>query len=97
MAVTMYCYEALILFNGKENDYIKSVSSEIALLGTYGFNPYDNQKKYTLKSIPDMQFTALRLLSFEYVGFKRVFPELDTQLDFENEYNRALLMLKKNE
>jgi tetratricopeptide (TPR) repeat protein len=95
MAVTMYCLEALILFQGKENDFIQQVSSEIALLGTYGFNPYDNQKKYTLKSIPDKQFTALELLSFEYVGFKKVFPELDTQLDFENEYERAKQMHKK--
>ena len=95
MAVTMYCLDALKIFDKKELDYIKEVSLEIALLGTYGLDPYNKEKKYSLKSIPDKQFTALHLLSIEYVGFQMVDPTLDANLDFQNEYENAKKLFNK--
>ena len=89
MAVTMYCLDALKTFEGKEKNFVQEVTLEIALLGTFGLYPGDTEKKYSLKSIPDKQFTALHLLSFEYVGFQMTEPSLDTQLDFKNEYENA--------
>jgi hypothetical protein len=64
-------------------------------LGTQGLNPYNNEIKYSLKSIPNKQFTALHLLSFEYTGFQHINPELETGLDFKDELENAKKMKGK--
>ncbi|MGY4884884.1 MAG: hypothetical protein ACP5NZ_04875 [Nanobdellota archaeon] len=89
------CLSALQLFDDKAEAYIKEVTFEIAMLGSYGLNPGDKVKKYSLKSIPDKKFTALQLLAYEYVGFKVIDATLDTGLDFQNEYETAKGMFKK--
>ncbi|MCX6159207.1 MAG: tetratricopeptide repeat protein [Ignavibacteriae bacterium] len=97
MAVTMYCLDALKTYEGKDESFVKEVTFEIAMLGTYGLNPYDNEKQYSLKTIPDKKFTALHLLSFEYVGFQKIDPSMDTHLDFQSEYQNAIQMFKTDE
>jgi tetratricopeptide (TPR) repeat protein len=95
MAVVMYCLAALQLFDGKDKAYIKEVTFEIAMLGSYGLNPNDNTEKYSLKSLQDKKYTALQLLAYEYVGFQLFDPSLDIGLDFQKEYETAKGMYKK--
>jgi tetratricopeptide (TPR) repeat protein len=95
MAVVMYCLAALQLFEGKDESYVKEITFEIALLGSYGLNLDDKVKQYSLKSIPDKKFTALQLLAYEYVGFQIIDPSVDAGLDFNQEYENAKQLFKK--
>ena len=92
MAVVMYCKAALDYFKDKTIDEIRNVAYEIAILGTQGINPHNNDKKYSLSSIPNKQFTGLQMLTYEFVAFQQVDPSMDTGLDFQEELKLAKQM-----
>jgi hypothetical protein len=94
MAVTMYCLSAIQYFEGKDTSLIRKITFEIAMLGSYGLDPNDNQKHISLKTIPGKTFTPLQLLAYEYVGFQIIDPTVDTGLDFQDEYELAKGMNK---
>jgi tetratricopeptide (TPR) repeat protein len=94
-AVTMYCLSALQHFEGMELSEIQKVGFEIGLLGQQGIDPANHDKKYTLKSIPEKEFTGLQLLAYMYAAFRVIDPVLDTGLDFKNEYEAAKKLNEK--
>jgi hypothetical protein len=94
-AVTMYCLSALQKFEGMELSEIQKVGFEIGLLGQQGIDPSNHDKKYTLKSIPDKEFTGLQLLAYMYAAFQVIDPFLDTGLDFKKEYEAAKKLHEK--
>jgi Tfp pilus assembly protein PilF len=95
-AVTMYCLSALQHFEGMELSEIQKVGFEIGLLGRQGIDSSNHDKKYTLKSIPDKEFTGLQLLVYMYAAFQVIDPFLDIGLNFKKEYDVAKSMHKKD-
>lgn len=75
-------------------EQVQRCAFEIAALGTKGINVNDPSVKYTLRSLPG-NFTGLKLLCFEYVGFKQIAPHLDIGFDLAKEYESALQLSKK--
>jgi tetratricopeptide (TPR) repeat protein len=95
MAVMMYCIDALQYFENLSLTEIQKITYEIAMLGTYGLDPYNSEKKYTLSTVPERKYTALQMLAWEYVGFQTIDQSLDIGLDFEKEYEMAKKTYKK--
>ena len=69
---------------------MQAVAVEIAVFGTQGIDPSKTDKRYTLKSVPGRKFSPLQLLAYMFAGFKVIDASVDTQLDFEDEYQDAL-------
>jgi Tfp pilus assembly protein PilF len=86
----VYCLDALKRFEGRSRDEIFQVASEIGLLGTKGIDYKSPGKTYAIKSIPGEELSGLHLLCLMYVGFKKIEPDLDTGLDFADDYKMAL-------
>ena len=93
-----YLINALEYFQDKDMRHIREVTYEIGLLGRNGFELDNPQTKYTLKSMPG-SFSGLNLLCFMYVGFRKIDPSQDIQIDFSREYAAALTIhyYKKDE
>ncbi len=88
-----YCLEALRKFSELGDAQTRRITFEIALLGRNGFDIRSSELKYTLKNLPG-SFTALQLISYMYVGFKKISPDLDAGFDLSKEYGAALVMFK---
>ena len=73
---------------------MQAVAFEIAMLGTQGIDPSKTDKRYTLNSVPGRKFSPLQLLAYMFAGFKALDESVDTQLDFEEEYQDALEIAK---
>jgi tetratricopeptide (TPR) repeat protein len=89
MDAVMYCLSALEKFEKLGQQKARAITSEIAMLGRGGFDINNPDKKYTLKSL-DGEFSGLQLLSYMYVGLKRMEPNRDFGIDLGQEYEAAL-------
>ena len=87
--VVMYCLDALRKYAEMGAKGTRQVAFEIALLGRGGLDINNPEPKYRLKSLPG-RFSGLQLLSYMYVGFKRIEPGADIGADFSKEYQEAL-------
>ena len=90
MAATMYMVGALKQFAHMDRPVILRFVTEIAQLGQQGLDYTDSDTKYTLDTAPGKSFTGLQLMSWMYVGFKIIEPDLDTGIPFEDAYRSAL-------
>jgi tetratricopeptide (TPR) repeat protein len=86
--VVAFCREALRLFASMSADEVKSITMEIAMLGTKGLSVSNPTARHTLRSLPG-EFSGLQLLCYEYVGFKRIEPSMDIGFDIAAEYAEA--------
>ena len=91
-AVLMYLLSALQRFDGMTIDEVRSVATEISLLGMQGITFTDPDRRYTLKTLPNEDFSGLQLLAIMYAAWKRVDPSLDAGLDFGTIYESALAL-----
>ena len=89
MAVTMHLADAINFFRERSAKETQAVAFEIAMLGTQGIDPSKTEKRYTLNSVPNRKFSPLQLLAYMYVGFKELDESVDTQLDFEDQFQEA--------
>jgi len=89
-----YCLTALHCFQGKTPEEVRQVAFEISVKGTQGLDINNPDTKYTLDSMGG-SFTGLQLVSYMYVGFKMIEPELDIGLDLSEEYKQALGLFNK--
>lgn len=89
-----YCLSALESFKGKTLEQVRQVAFEIGMVGRQGLDINNPDKKYTLDSMAG-SFTGLQLVSYMYVGFKMIDPDLDIGLDLSEEYEQALGMFGK--
>lgn len=96
MDAVMYCLAAIKQFEGMEPMQVKQAAFEIATVGTRGLNPNDPTKTYKLRSLSGT-FTALQLLSYMFVAFKRISPDAETGFDLSGEYEAAKLMHAKEQ
>ena len=92
MAATMYMVDAMERFEQMTHEEITQVAAEIAFLGITGINYTSNERQYTLRFLPDESFSGLQLLSLQYVGFKLVWPDMDTGIPLEEAYKSAVAM-----
>lgn len=84
-----YCLDALATFEGLPTPEVQKITFEIAMLGTKGLDVNNPAQKYTLRSMPG-NFSGLRLLCIEYVGFQILDPKADIGFDLSKEYREAL-------
>jgi hypothetical protein len=92
MAVTMHLVDAIGFYEGRSEEEIQSVAFEIAMLGRQGLDPTNTDKRYSLKSVPNREFSPLQLLAYMFAGFQEIDDSVDTELGFEEEYARAQKM-----
>jgi hypothetical protein len=92
MAVAMYMLDALKRYATMSNAEIMQVAGEIALLGQTGLDYSASERQYSLRFLPGESFSGLQLMSLMYVGFKKVQPDVDTGLPFDDAYAQALSM-----
>ena len=76
---------------------VKEIAFEIGMVGRNGLDYASPDQKYTLKSLPDEQFSGLHLMCLMYAGFKRIAPEHDLHMDLEEPFLDALEMFQKGE
>jgi tetratricopeptide (TPR) repeat protein len=88
-----YCIHALRFFDKIGPAETKKIAFEIALKGQQGLDINDPSKKYTLNSLAGV-FTGLQLVSYMYVGFKRIAPQMDVGIDLTEEYEMAMQIIK---
>jgi hypothetical protein len=85
-----YCLDALKLFAGCSPKEIEAIATEIALLGQSGIDYSTPEKRYTLRTLPEREFSGLQLLALMYVGFRQARPELtDLGIDLSGPYEAA--------
>jgi tetratricopeptide (TPR) repeat protein len=89
----MYCLMALNKFKEVGPAQRQTITFEIAMLGQSGLDINNPTKKYQLKSMPG-DFTGMQLLSYMYVGLKQMEPGIDTGIDLEKEYRRAMELFR---
>ena len=90
----MFCLSAIEKFSAMNRDEIQRCAFEIAMLGTKGISVNNPDKRYTLKSM-EGSFTGLQLVCYQYVGFKRIAPDMDIGFDLSKEYESALQLSKQ--
>src|SRR5450830_375580 len=94
MDAVQFCYEALTRFDAMTEEAVQAVVSEIALLGRYGLDPHDAEKKHALDAMAG-RFSGLQLVCFLYVGMRRVAPDKDIGFDLSSEYDVACAWRKE--
>lgn len=90
----MYCLSALRLF-AESPDKLQPVTFEITLLGRQGLDMNDPAPKYTLKTLQG-QFSGLQLVSYLYVGMKKLAPDADPGIDLAREYDQAFKLMQQS-
>lgn len=96
MDAVMYMLSALQLFAKENESQVRQITFEISLKGRSGFDVNNPDKKYTINSLPG-EFTGLKLVSYMYVGFKKIAPDQDIGIDLSQEYAMALQLFKDKE
>lgn len=89
MSTVMYIVDALQYFEGKSTDEIRKVGFEIGMLGRNGIDADTPEKKYSLNSITGKKFSGRHLLAYMYTAFQKFDPDVDTGIDFDEEYEQA--------
>jgi tetratricopeptide (TPR) repeat protein len=93
-ATVMYCLDTLKRFENMPLEKIKEISFEVGLVGTAGIDYTKPDRRYSLNSLPGEQFTGLQMLVFMYIGFKKIDPTVNTELDFEDAYQTAIKLFE---
>jgi hypothetical protein len=92
-----YCLDALKRYAKVPVEKVREISFEIGMVGRNGLDYASLDKKYTLKSLPDEQFSGLHLMCLMYAGFKRIAPEHDLHMDLSEPFLTALEMFENGE
>ncbi len=84
----MYCLASLEQFEKMEENEVRQVTLEIAVLGRSGFDVNNPAKQYHLASLPG-EYSGLQLVCMMYVGFKELDIDHDIGFDLSAEYETA--------
>lgn len=89
MAVVMFMVDALKFFEGKDREEIRKTALEIAMQGTQGYSP--NNDNYIITSIPNKRFSGYHILAYYYVSWALSIPEMLSKLElpYDEEYKLA--------
>jgi tetratricopeptide (TPR) repeat protein len=92
MDAIMYCLSALKTFATLNEEKVRQIGFEIAILGMKGIDVNNPRSSYQLKSLPG-SFSGLHLLCIQYTAFQQVEPDMDMGFDVSREYQEAKQML----
>lgn len=82
---------ALRRFDTLDEETIKKLTLEAALLGQEGIDYADGTKRHRLKILPGELLSGLEVMCLLYAGLKRIAPmEADTGFDLNDEFAMAL-------
>ena len=95
-AAVWHLLSALERYDTLPVEKIREIAFEIAVLGENGLDYADPETKYTLRSIPDKNFSGLQIMCLMYAGFKRIAPELDPGMDLHEPFLTALELCQQN-
>ena len=93
MAVVMYMVSALNNLLALDREQVRAIAYEIAEVGKSGIDLDSTEQNYTLDSVPDKAFTGLQLTAWMYIGWRILDPSVNTQLDYDSEYEAAIQMV----
>ena len=82
--------DALKRFDSLDPRRVMEITFEVARLGESGLDYSNPEKKYTLSAYPGESFSGLQLMCLMYAGFKRIAPDQDTGMDFNEPWITAL-------
>jgi len=74
---------------------VRDITFEVAKVGQNGIDYASNDKKYTLRTVPDEAFTGLQLMCLMHAGLKRLAPDSDTGMDLDEPFLKALEMFQQ--
>jgi Flp pilus assembly protein TadD len=94
-ASVIYLLDAIERFDEMDQDTVKLIVMEIALMGQEGIDYASPENKYRLKNLPGEAMSGLQLMCIMYAGFKQLVPEVDPEMDLEDEYHQALGIWKR--
>jgi len=82
---------ALRRFDRMDDDGVKKLTLEVAVLGQEGISYSDSTKRHRLKAAPGEEFTGMEIMCLLYAGMKRIAPgESDLGVDLNDEFAMAL-------
>lgn len=86
-----FLLSALRRFDRMDEDAIKKLTLEAAVLGQEGLDYADGTKRHGLKALPGELLNGLEVICLLYAGLKRIAPaEADLGLDLNDEFTMAL-------
>ncbi len=96
MAIVMYMVAALQYFKDMSPDRVKTIATQIALIGAHGIDP--RREGYKVDLIPEKEFTGHQLLAYYYVSWSLSNPEMVPQLGlpYEEEFAIAKRIFEKH-
>jgi tetratricopeptide (TPR) repeat protein len=82
---------ALRRFERMDDEAIKKLTLEVAMLGQEGIDYSDSRRRHRLKAAPGEEFSGLEILCLLYAGVKRIAPAgADPGVDLNDEFAMAL-------
>lgn len=89
MMMSMYMLGAMEYFDTITPQEVRHIALEIATVGMTGISP---QKRYSINSIPNKEFSGYQFLAYYYVSWARAIPEMVDKLElpFTKAYEQAL-------
>lgn len=94
MDAVMYCLAAMQHFDAMSEAELRVVVLEIATIGRQGLDVNDPDRRYSLRSMPG-DYSGLQLVSYLFVGMRRIAPEYDVGFDLAQEYALAMGLTKE--
>ena len=96
-ATIMYLLDALQRFEERDDDQVQQIAFEIAMLGRSGSGLCIFREKLH-PALPSRANGSrdLHLMALMYVGFKRIQPDMDPGMPFDEAYAIALSLHKGN-
>lgn len=96
-AAVLFLIDALRRFSKMNSDEVRSIVTEVALLGREGIDYTSAQRNYRLNSLPQDQFSGLHLMCLMFAGLKRIAPHMDANMDLEEPFLKALEAFNREE
>jgi hypothetical protein len=94
-ASVLHLLDALKRYDKLPVEKVREIAFEAAMVGRHGLDFASQERKYSLKSLPDESFTGLQLMCLMYAGFKRFAPEQDLGMDLNEPFLTALELFQK--
>ncbi len=89
-AAVWFSLDALKRYAPMDVEQVRAIAFEIGMLGRSGLDYASPEKTYTLRTIPNEDFSGLHLMCLMHAGFKRIAPDLDSGMDLEEPFLQAL-------
>ena len=96
-AAVLFLIDALRRFSKMHPNEVRSIVTEVAVLGREGIDYTTAQRNYRLSSLPGDQFSGLHLMCLMFAGLKKIAPHMDANMDLEEPFLTALEAFNREE